>query len=46
MHGLEAGIIFFRNGSVDRLHPVAGPSGALRASKFAPGELVAALHFW
>ncbi len=27
---------------VDRQHPVAGPAGALRASKFAPGEFVVA----
>ncbi len=27
---------------VDRQRPVAGPSGALRASKFAPGEFVVA----
>ncbi len=30
---------------VDRQHPVAGPSGALRASKIAPGDFVAALYF-
>ena len=29
-------------GLVDRQHPVAGPAGALRASKFAPGEFVVA----
>jgi hypothetical protein len=28
---------------VDRQHPVAGPAGALRASKIAPGDFVASL---
>ena len=30
-------------GLVDRRRRVAGPAGALRASKFAPGEFVASL---
>jgi hypothetical protein len=31
------------DGMIDRRRPVAGPSGALRASKFTAGEFVAAL---
>ncbi len=31
------------NGLVDRRRPVAGPAGALRASKIAPGDFVATL---
>jgi hypothetical protein len=33
------------HGSVDQQHPVADPSGALRASKIVPGDFVAALYF-
>ena len=36
-------ILYTLIGLVDRRRPVAGPAGALRASKIAPGDFVAAL---